>query len=489
MRPVRRAARWSVALWLLPAAACGRDAGVGARDESARAEAVFSPPPPPPPAAPSRFDLPLRYDFTPVLEAVERAVPRTFGSLDSVRAIRGDDRRKYAFEATRGRFTAFARDSLVHLRTTLSYAARGYYKPPIGPTLSAGCGGDERPEIAVEVVTPLTLDSTWHLRSRARLAHLAPVSERDEDRCRVSIIRLDVTDRVVEAARRALTARMPQIDRLVSRIDLTERATGWWALLERPIRLADEVWLELRPQRLRVGRVSGDGRVLTVDAGLDALPRVVLGARPVVTPSALPPLARDTAGDGFRIVLDGEVDWATASRTITESLRGRRLERMGQSVTVTSAIASPAGDGRLALLVGFTGDATGTLRLVGRPRLDATRTAIVVPDLDYDLDTDDGLVRMVAWVKGDELRELLRARASVPVAPVLERGRTMLARGLNRTIGGVLAIATEVEAVSVDGLFVTPTGLLVRAGATGASSAVVRRGTAKNGGTRTGAAR
>lgn len=465
--PIERLVRGVFALLLL-AVACDRSR----EDPAAARDDVIAPPPPPPPT-PSRFDAPLDYDFTPVLRSVERAVPRTFGSMDDVRRLGTDERRRYAYAATRGPFTTFMRDSLVHLRARLSYGARGWYDPPVGPTMSAGCGDrGPRPAIEVELVTPITVDSTWRLQSRARLVRLAPVRG---SRCEVSLLRIDVTDRVVDAARAALAGQMRQIDRLVHRIDLTERATGWWAALERPIRLRDDVWLELRPQRLRVGRVTGDGRVLTVEGGLDALPRIVVGAMPGAAHSPLPPLGRDTTEGGFRILLDGEVDWPTASRELGDALRGRAITRMGRTVHITSAAAAPATRGRIALTIGFAGDAEGQLRLLGTPRLDSTRTTISVPDLDYDVTSEDELVRVVEWVKGDELRALLRERARVAVSPVLARGRALLEQGLNRRIGKALTLRARVESVAVDGIYVTPKGLLVRAGATGRASIAVRQ--------------
>ena len=55
----------------------------------------------PAPSAPalSRFSVPLEYDVTAVLRLVEQTVPRTFGSIDSVRSVDGDARKHYAFEA------------------------------------------------------------------------------------------------------------------------------------------------------------------------------------------------------------------------------------------------------------------------------------------------------------------------------------------------------------------------------------------------------
>lgn len=449
------------------------------------------PPPParPPAAAPvtpvappaprlSRFALPLDYDVTPVLAVVERAVPRTFGSLDSVRQAGDDPRKRYAYTATRAPFVAYLEGGRVHLRTTLAYAARGYYRTPLRATLRAGCGAAdrtaERPRIVVELVTPLTLAPDWHLRSAARLATLAPASAGAADRCRVSVLNFDVTERVVGAARQALTTQLPDIDRRVGRISLAPRAAGWWRLLERPIRLTDGVWLLLQPEALRLGEVGGAGRVLTLQAGLDAYPKVVTGAEPRPAARPLPPLGRGARAAGFDIVLEGVVDYATASRALTNALRGRTVRQAGRAVTVRAVSASAADSGRVALGVDFTGDARGTLRFVGTPRYDRASGQIDVPDLDYDLRTDSQLINAYAWLRSDALRTLFRERARVPVAPVLDRGRALLTSGLNRTIGGVLTLAATVDTVTAEAVVVGAHGLVVHAGAAGTARASVR---------------
>jgi hypothetical protein len=430
----------------------------------------------------SQFDVPLQYDFTPVLAIVERVVPKRFGSLDSVKQVGNDARKHYAFEATRGPFTAFAEGTQVHLRATLSYAAKGFYKPIVGPTIAAGCGdAKQRPTIVVELVTPLTLKANWHFKSAAKLERLAPATNSDKDRCKVSILHYDVTDRVIDAATQGVTSHLADIDAKIGMIDLTSRAAGWWELLNRPIHLADSVWLVLQPRQIRVGRVAGEGHTLTVRAGLDAQPRIVTGAEPRPLRLPLPPVGPDTALSGFKIVVDGSIDYETASRTITDALRGKTITEAGRSVTLDSIVASPQPGARMALTVQFTGDTKGRLRLVGTPRYDAVHDVIAVPDLDYDLKTDDKLIRAYSWLRSDGLRALFREKAKVPVAPVTKRGRALLLAGLNRTIGDVMTLSATVDSVSVRGLYVTRTGLVVRAGASGNARVSVRERTNRPG--------
>src|SRR5689334_17200113 len=122
-RMTRRSRRgWpTIATLVLIAAACSRETRAPVRENPgdtaiSTAEEVAMP-------VVSRFQVPLAYDFTPILAVVERAVPKTFGSLDSVKQVGDDKRKHYAFLATRDTFTTFMRGQLVHLRTTISYRA------------------------------------------------------------------------------------------------------------------------------------------------------------------------------------------------------------------------------------------------------------------------------------------------------------------------------------------------------------------------------
>ncbi len=431
-----------------------------------------------PPLPLSHFDIPLVYDYTPVLAVVERAVPTKFGSIDSVHMVGTDPNRHYAYEAVRGPFTTFVRDNEVHLRATLSYAARGYFKPRFGPTIGAGCGGDslaDRPRITVELITPLTLTPNWHLSSHARVGRLGPASSADRDRCTVSVIRYDVTERVIAAAQGALNSHLPDIDRKISRVDLTSHFQEWWELLNKPIRLTDNVWLLLGPERLRMGDVSGSGDDLIVDAGLDARPRVVTGTEPRPDVPPLPPLARDTVATGFHIVLGGLISYADASKTITDALKGKPITEGGRTVTVQSARVSPLPQGRLALAVAFTGDANGTLVFAGKPAYDRRAGELSVPDLDYDLNTDSELISAYSWLQSDALRELFRQKARLPADLLITKGRSLLSDGLNRKLGDAVTLSAQVDSVDVAGIYVTASGIAVRAVASGNAGMKVKQ--------------
>jgi hypothetical protein len=433
--------------------------------------------PAPAAARASRLSVPLHYDFTSVLRLVDSIVPKKFGSMDDVKQMGDNDRRHYAFEAVRGPFSAFADGNLLHLRATLTYEARGFIKPAIGPTFSAGCGGGtEGPRLVVELATPLSLTDDWHLASKARVVSVEPASTDARDHCDVSILHKDVTPQVVNAARAGLTDKLPMIDRKIAGVDLTAHVAEWWGMLLKPIQLAPEVWVLLSPKRLSIGRMQGHSKILTVPISLEANPMIVTGrTEPVVAVTAVPPLGRDSASDGYHIVMDGVIDYGTASRELTAALSARTFTQSGHTISISSVTITPQPKGRLGVSAVFAGDAKGTVHLSGTPRIDHAHDQIAVPNLDFDVQTDDALLKSYTWLKSGELRKEMRARARIATAPALTKGRSLLLEGLNRKIGSALTMTATVDSVAVLGLFVTRDGLVVRAEAHGRAGVSVKQ--------------
>ncbi len=454
---------------LLAAVSCKPDAP----PKPAGAPPVAAPAPP----APSRFAVPIEYDITAILKKVDEVVPRTFGSMDSVKQAGDDPNRHYAFEAKRENFTAFASGRLLHLRTTLSYSARGYFKPRFGPTISAGCGNDkERPRIIVELATPLSIDQDWHLVSKASMVSVEPASKEQRDHCDVSIFHKDVTASVVEAARGGITGQLKNIDRKVATVDLSKKVAEWWRMLATPIKLTNGVWLLLGPERLSLGAVHGKSKLLTVPVNLAATPLIVTGTtEPVVMVPSLPPLGNDTSAEGFHIAMDGVIDYGTASRQLSQVLSAQSFAPAGHEFRVVRAAFIPMANEKLRLTISFAGEARGLVELTGTPLLDNVRGELSVPDLDFDLRTGSKILSTYSWLKSDDLRKELRARAHIPVGAALDRGRKLLLEGLNRKLGDEVTLTGTVDSVAVKRLFVTRDGLIIRAEATGRAGMAVKQ--------------
>ena len=421
----------------------------------------------------STFDAPVRIDFTRLVDLVEDHVPVQWvedsipGSADGPTA---------SVAVTRGPFSASYGDGFVSLSATLAYAVRTTYGVPLLPDLSLSCGDDggPAPRMDVRIRSPLALTPDWRLEARTEVVRLAPTSDRDRDRCEVSMFGFDITGRVQAGMRSYLSARTPMLDSLIASVDLRPRFERWWAVLGNPVALGSNLWLDLRPERVSYGGLSADATSLTVSARLTARPRIVLGPRPPSQPTPLPDLSRGAVEEApFRSVVDGIADYAEISSSLTDLFGGSTLERVGQTVTIDGVSVWGLGSNQLGLEVTVSGDVSGTLYFVGSPVFHAEDATVGLPDLSMTVETSDVVVEAASWLLDSGLESMLRERARWPVDDALAWATDALQRGLNAQLGEGLYLRGELLGLSVNDVAARTGGLLVRAQVSGEVALVI----------------
>ncbi len=415
---------------------------------------------------PAFLAAPVVYDLTSVIEALEASVPSTFGDLEERMGHPDNDRVEVAFEVQRSPFEADIRGDTARITAMLSYRGRAWYNPPLLPTVSASCGlgeDEEPPRAIVTLVSPLSLDRDWILRSQARVESVEAVSEAERDQCRITPLNIDVTGTALGAVESTLERRTDEIDERVAGVDVRSRLQGVWHTLEESIELTDDVWLRVNPRGVTRGRTLGEGTILTVEVAMEAFPAITLGDRPDDTLSDLPPLEAGEVSDAARIHLEGRAEYPAAGRLLTRELQEREVELSGRLIRIREVSLRGVGAGRVALEVDFTGSARGRIFLVGTPAIDHERGEIHVPDLDFDLETRNLLVGGMAWIAHDRLVEFLRERARIPIAEVMGPAREQLLRGLNRELSDEVRVEGEVLSTRLLRVIAVEDGLRVHA--------------------------
>lgn len=431
----------------------------------------------PPPVPASTVGARIRIPLDRLTGILEDAVPAEYGDIDQRESLPGHDRTDLAYHLARGPFQATIEGTTATVHTTIEYAVRLWYDPPVLPEMSGSCGTDEdrpRPRLAVTLQAPVAIDEAWRLRTRARVAGIGPVSGADRDRCTVTFLDFDVTGRIVDAARKFLEEHVDEIDTLAAQADLRSSFGGWWRTLEEPIRLTDSLWLAMQPEAVRRGPTRGEGDSVAVDLALRARPTVAYGPRPDVTLRELPPLDTGDVSEGLDLLVEARAEYGAASDFLTEAVGGREIEHEDRRARLDSLRVFGIGGGRLAVELHVSGDVTGRLYLVGTPEIDIGTGRISVPDLDFDLATRDVVVAAAAWLRADELRDLLREQASWPAAPAVQFISRWLDEGLNRDLSDDLRVRGGVDSVRIVGVRATRQALLVRVGATGNAQLIVK---------------
>jgi hypothetical protein len=252
-----------------------------------------------------------------------------------------------------------------------------------------------------------------------------------------------------------------------------------WATMQKPIYLDKDLWLLIRPHDLSIGMARADlKRAATLHSVLEmtASPQIIFGPKPPTTSSPMPPLRKYRPGPGNfqamsntrisykeinqyfrdpRLKIIGMVLPGSGDRKLT--LEGIRLYGSGGQVVVEVKVHYNP------LIINFEGTpAKLTVYLRGTPRYLPKKQVFDMPDLDYDIKSEDLMVQVADWLLKSDFRDELRKAAKIPIGGNMEVVKGKINKALNRKLGPYSQIHTQVNSFKVLDGFADNEGLDVR---------------------------
>jgi hypothetical protein len=466
--------RLRAALLLLPVlAACGPPSEIDAPPPSTAADAGAADSAPA--APPSYASAPVRLDLRLMLREIERTIPDHIGSLDDRLLISTRPRTWAAIELLRGPIDIEFGSTSMTLSAMVAYRGRLWRKIPL-TTISASCGtGDQAPLARIRIRTSYRVAPNWRIRTRSEVLSVERATADAADECRVTFVGINVTDKVLAAARDAIQKQLVLADARLASVNVRGALAPVWAALQQPIPIADStIWLTLDPREVGVGPVTVRDSIAYATVTLRAQPRIRSGARPEPDSLSLPNLSQVKAADTVVAVLDGSLTYAAANEILQQELRGLRLRVRGRRIVVEDVAMSYIGRNRVALEVRLSGALLGRLHLTGTPAYDAEMDAITVPDLDYDVHTSNILVHGISWFAGGKLRNELRRKAILPASAMLDLVRGLANEQITRTLADGVRLSGEIGAARALTARATAEGLRAQARGVGALALDIR---------------
>lgn len=454
-----------VALLVLPLVGCSDGGRIDPAPPVARLDDVAPPEPPL-----SRLDVPVTIPLATLVNLLEEAVPRRFGTLERFHELEGRSA-SIAYDLERTPFRASLAGNLARLETTIGYRVRVSYDVPLLPDVGGSCGTSigPRPRLSVAIESPISLGAEWALDTEVRVTDVRPRSDDATDECRVTFLGLDISDAIADGAREELERHLAAIDALAAGIDLRSEFESWWSTLRTPIRLDEELWLTMHPEEVTRGSIRGVGDSVHVSLSLGARPRIVFGARPEIPADPLPPLDSGVVTPRLDLLVDARAEYGTAGRFLQERLGGTEYQISSRRVRLDSLRVYGIGRNRLAMELHVSGDVRGRLFLTGEPAIDVATGMISVPDLELDVATRSVILQTVSWLADRGFRDALRERATWPADPAVRWLEGWLMEGLNRRLSDDLRVAGSVDSLSIIGVHALREALLVRISARGSA--------------------
>jgi hypothetical protein len=258
--------------------------------------------------------------------------------------------------------------------------------------------------------------------------------------------------------------------------DIKAKVKELWKELQEPIRMAEDTWLQIKTDKVSVGsyRLIPDAKSPRFETVFEvyAQPNVIIGQKPGLEKSELPPLSDYQKGpEGFHIETNLKITFHEVNKLLIDPKTGilnRALPGSGNHHLKITDISVYGSGGQLVVeatvdydaVVSLSGNQSQlTIYLVGTPTYHEDTQVIDFPDMDFDIQTNDFLVQMAEFIAGSGIREELRKRAVVPVGKSLDDLKIQLTKILNRPLGHFASLHTTISSLKMEEAFVSDYGL------------------------------
>ncbi len=446
-------------------------------------------PAPPPlqfPSEISTITIPIRTTLAPLLPQLESQVPKAMEKLDG-----------YELDPTKGYGLKYrvARDPIalnmagsgLHATVTVRYQLEGCRRmtKPFGgettmwPCISCGFGEPMR-EALISIDSHLEWDASWRLRTKTVAR---PVEF--PNRCTVTFVGIDISDwKLGPLVNEQLRDLVKTIDANTPKVtNLKPNAEQIWSALQSPLEVAPKTWLVLEPVDLAVAPLSGSGLNVQSALTLHARTRLVIGAKPAVSNTHLPPLRVEAAnGGGIRVPFAIELPYAEASRIITEQFGRKKYKVGGGELGLEHLTLAPAPDGKLTIEaeIDFHGGLLkkyhGIVYLEGTPQFDEASKRMKIVGIDYSIDPrrHNPFVRTADRLAHDSVRKAIAENASWSIAGELERIRGEIEKAISRTLTKGIALHGTVQSIEPGKVDIDNDRITIHALATGTADIEAR---------------
>jgi hypothetical protein len=208
-----------------------------------------------------------------------------------------------------------------------------------------------------------------------------------------------------------------------------------WNMAQKPVLLDKSygAWLKLTPVEVVLYPLYARNNRVRVSVGISTYAELVVGPEPASpTPLPLPPLKLATAFDKtFRIALNADIFYKDLRAAAAPLLLDKKFDSDGKSIVIKDFDLYGNGD-KIVIKLQTAGSLEGLFYLTARPAFDPITNAFSVADVDFDMQTQDLLLKSADWFLHGSIRGMIQEKLNMNLTSQLEQSRQMAGKALAR---------------------------------------------------------
>ncbi len=269
----------------------------------------------------------------------------------------------------------------------------------------------------VNFQSPLQVGNTWRLATKSTFVDYTWIQK---PAIRILGIRIPV----MKIADKALVKHQADIEAALDEaihkgLRLDQLIKPVWRDLQKPLLISQPygLWLLPKPISVAAGEVRGNASSITVPLRIAFETKTYIGEQaPVFAPSLTLPhlLKRDSVAQTSDLRVLSFVPYADLNAILKKTIKNKKLSLIKGLLTIKD-VSVYGGQHALVVKTDVSGAVNGTLYFRGQPAFDTLSYTLKIKNLDFDVKTQETLMKTADWLLHDNLRDTLQALMRFPM--------------------------------------------------------------------------
>lgn len=225
---------------------------------------------------------------------------------------------------------------------------------------------------------------------------------------------------------------------LLTSLDLKSLAEKTWEVYGAPLHVKNsdlDIFLYTVPEKIRISEQFTKDQTLVLNLGLEGEVFTHTGERPVRKNTPFPNVfPNDKKENNLAITLPLALSYETMDRYLNKEMAGKVFRVDSKTNLIPHAFSTQSFGDRALVKMEFTAkrtrrkDVDGIMYLVGRPVYSEEREAIVLENINFDLNTQNFLTNSANWLRKNRIITAIQRQAVFPIGEYMEEAKNELSQ-------------------------------------------------------------
>ena len=417
----------------------------------------------------SVINLPISIKLKPFYKEINSAAPKKFnGEKNMCEGV------SYSYIFKRSPLTFYGTGNQLISTINGKYSLRLNYCPKctslfnktgncVIPRIYASCGIDEpMKKIKVQLGTSLKLNKDYSIHSKTKLLKLNLL-----DPCKITVFKYDATSEIKKEFRKSLNEMAIEVDSQIEETNLKKDVQILWDKISGPIPLGSFGYLYINPKNISLSNLNYKNDLAYLNFNLYATPIFNSSIDSSFKLSKVPDLSTYKKEDGFSIEFDIKESFDSLSILINQQLKDSSIKINKHKFLFKECSVFNASNKKIGIKISFSGKKKGTLFLVGTPYYNSKNKVLSFPDLDFDIQTKNLLLKSAKWLLNKKVKDKMIAAAVFNLEAEINNIKKQINTALNQKYMSKITLSGSIDKIDIKQINLLENELFIRAIGTG----------------------